>query len=277
MANEPITPVTPVIAPTALVEAVQPAPVVAPTVVAPAVEAAPAPVVEAVAPKTADAVIKAPDTILGDALNKPVEAPKAPEVAKATPEAVVEAPKVETKTEGQSAEPAPPPVYDPFTLPEGITLDTERVGKFTEIMSELELGGKISHDLVQQFGQKAVDLHISEVKKATEDLTKKYLEVWDKQKLDWKDTFLKDPELGGNRFQTTVDSALTFIRTHGGTPEQQTEFKNLMETSGLGNHPAMIRLLANAGRTMAEGKPLAASKPVPATKSKVETMYGKSA
>lgn len=267
MANEPV-PVTPsvapaptatVVAPTAPVEAVQTPVVTEAVVVAPVVVEAPAPVVEA--PKTPE--VKA-ETVLGDALSKES---KPPEVK---PEA-----KVEAKTEGQSAEPAPPPVYDPFTMPEGITLDTERVGKFTEILSELETTGKVDHSLVQQFGQKAVDFHLSEMKKASEDLTKKYVEIWDKQKLDWKDTFLKDPEIGGNRFQTTVDSALTFIRTHGGTTEQQTEFKNLMESSGLGNHPAMIRLLANAGRTMAEGKPLAASKPVPATKSKVETMYGK--
>lgn len=244
----------------AVVEVVQPAPVVEAPVIAPAVESAPAP---AVAPVEAP---KAPETVLGEGLekNKPVEAPKVEG----------EAPKVEIKEEGQSAEPAPPPVYDTFTVPEGITLDTERVSEFTKILSKLELDGKLDHALAQKSGQELVDFHIQEVKKATEDLTKMYQTAWDRQKIEWKDTFLKDPEIGGNRFQTTVDSALNFIRTHGGTPEQQTEFKNLMETSGLGNHPAVIRLLANAGSAMAEGKPIAATRPVPQAKSKIETMYG---
>lgn len=269
MANEPVVaapaaPVTPTPTPTPapspapVVEAVAPAPVLAAPVVAPVTETPPAPVVEA--------PVKAPETLLGD--NKPVEAPKAPE-------AVVEAPKEEKAKEGQSVEPAPPPVYDSFKVPEGVTLDTERVSEFTKTLAELEQSGKVPHELVQQFGQKAVDMYVTEVKKATDALTQEYVKIWDKQKVDWKDSFLKDPEIGGNRFQTTVDSALTFIRTHGGTTEQQTEFRNLMESSGLGNHPAMIRLLANAGRTMAEGTPLAASKPAPVQKSKVETMYGK--
>ena len=266
MANEPIV-AAPVVAP---VNTPAPAPVVAPA--APVVEAAPvvAPVVETpVAP-----VVEAPkvETVLAEAIDKSKPAPEAPKV-----EPTVEA-KVEPKTEEvKSDEPAPAPVYDPFTVPEGTSLDSERVAEFTKVLSELEQGGKVDHALVQQFGQKMVDTHIAEVKKAVDSVTDLYKQSWERQKTEWKDSFLKDPELGGNRSQTTVDAALTFIRTHGGTAEQQTEFRNLMETSGLGNHPAMIRLLANAGRVMSEGKPLAAQKPVAPQRSKTETMYGKTA
>ena len=261
MTIEPVpAPVVPVTAP---VEAVQPAPVVPAVVVAPVTETPPVAVVEAP---------KAPETVLGEALEKTVEKPtevKPTEVKPAT---------VDNKTpEGKSDEPAPPPVYEPFTLPEGVTLDKERSEKFTGLLSELETTGKVDHALVQQFGQKAVDFHLAEVKRVSEEIQELYKTSWERQKTEWKDSFLKDPEMGGNRFQTTVDSALTFIRTHGGTPEQQTEFRNLMEESGLGNHPAMIRLLANAGRVMSEGKPLAAQRPVSAVKSKIETMYGKQA
>lgn len=278
MANEPIVAapvaVAPVSAPVAPVEVAQVAPAPAATVVAPVTETPVAPVVAPAAagseaPKAVEA--KAPETLLGDTKDKPVEAPK-------TPEAVVEAPKVEEKTkEGQSADPAPPPVYDAFTVPEGVTLDTARVSEFTKSLAELEQSGKVPHELLQKFGQTAVDMYVTEVKKATDALTQTYVKAWEDQKIAWKDSFLKDPEIGGNRWQTTIDSAQGFIRTHGGTTEQQTEFRSLMESSGLGNHPVMIRLLANANRTMAEGKQLAASKPAPVQKSKVETMYGKSA
>jgi hypothetical protein len=251
-APAPITP------PAAPVEAVQAAPAVVAPVVAPVVEAPVAPVVAPVEVKA--------ETVLGNALD--TKTPPTPEAVRV--EAVVETP----KTEGQSAEPAPPPVYDTFTVPEGVTLDDTRVTEFTKVLSDLETTGKVPHELVQKFGQTMVDTHIAEVKKATDALTELYKQTWDRQKIEWKDAFLKDPEIGGNRFQTTVNSALNFIRTHGGTPEQQTEFRNLMETSGLGNHPAVIRLLASAGRAMAEGVPLAAQKPVPAPKSRVSTMYG---
>lgn len=270
MPNEPVIPTIPIVSASAPV--VAPGPIAAVVVPVVASEPVTAPVTSVEAPVVAP---EAPTpTILSDALDKSPLTPTVPEAAPvvAPVEAEVVTPNIK---EGQSEEPAPPPVYDAFKAPEGVTLDNERVSKFTEILSDLEVKSKADHALVQEFGQKAVDFHISEVNKAVENLTDLYKKTWDRQKTEWKDSFLKDPEIGGNRFQTTVDSALTFIRTHGGTPEQQTEFRDLMEKSGLGNHPAMIRLLANAGRTMGEGKPLAASRPAPAPKSKVEALYGR--
>jgi hypothetical protein len=221
------------------------------------------------AAKTSDT----PTTVLGEALtDKPAEAP----VTETKPAEGSEAP-VEQKNEGgQSDETAPPPKYEPFTLPEDVKLDDKKLGEFTSLLAELETSGKASHEAVQAFGQKAVEFYVNEVKDVVNNITKVYQDAWDKQKVTWKEQFLADPEIGGNRFQTTVDSALTFIRTHGGTAEQQQEFRNLMETSGLGNHPAMIRLLAKAGEAMSEGKPLVATTPVSAPKSKVSTMYGTS-
>lgn len=241
----------------------------------PVVETPPAAVVEVVAPVET--------TVLGDAL-KPVESIKTPEQI-----AAEEAAKnktldgVEKTVEGQSDESAPPPKevleapkYEPFKLPENVSLDETKVSEFTNILSELELKGKASHAEVQEFGQKAVDLFINEQKSLVEHINKTQLTAWEKTKTDWKDLTLKDPEIGGNRFQTALTSAQTFIRTHGGSPEQQAEFRALMDTSGLGNHPAMIRLLAKAGASMTEGSPLAAKTPVSAPKSKTQTMYGKS-
>lgn len=264
--------VAPVTAPTEAPQAVAPAPAPTP---APAETPAPAVVPEAVAPVVEPKVEPAPEakTIMGAELDKkPVETPKvetpAPELAQADPE-----PKV---TEGgQSDEPAPPPKYEAFKLPEGVTLDEKKVGNFTNLLADLEVKGKVPHELSQEFGQKLVDYYVNEVKEALDTQQKSFADAWENQKVQWKDEFLKDPEIGGNRWQTTVDSALTFIRTHGGTPEQQAEFRNLMESSGLGNHPVMIRLLANAGRAMGEGRILAATRPVAPPKSKVSTMYGK--
>jgi len=190
---------------------------------------------------------------------------------------------------GQSDDPAPPPAeevveepveviqptYDPFVFPEGVSLKEDRIKEFTDILSELELSGKADHAAVQAFGQKAVDFHLNEVQRVAEDLTKLYQTTWEKQKTSWKEEFLADPEIGGNRFQTTVDAANNFIRTHGGTAEEQAEFRQIMESSGLGNHKAVIRILAKAMDNMSEGEPLAATKPVSTPKSKSTTLYGK--
>ena len=261
---------TPVIATPAVVPASE-TPVVAPAVVeAPKVEVTP--VVEAPKVEPVVEAPKPPETVLAEALDKDKKpAEIKPEEKKPDSEVKPEDKKTE---EGKSEEPATPPVYEPFTLPDDLKPDTERMKGFTDVLSQFELDTKADHAKVQEFGQKALDLYVSDIKQYTTDLTNLYKTTWEKQKIAWKEAFLKDPEIGGNRFQTTVDSAISFIKTHGGTPEQQTEFRNLMESSGLGNHPAVIRLLANANKNMAEGKPLAAVKPVTPNKSKVQTLYG---
>lgn len=231
--------------------------------VAPA-SAPPVPVSDASPAPAAAPVEAAPETVLGA---PPVTEPTAPVEAEAAPDA---APVVE----GQSAEPAPLPTFDAFKLPEGMAFDQERIGEFTGLLGQFESKTKADHAEVQALGQQLLDRHVSEVQGAIESLNKAYMEKWAEQKVAWKDQFLQDPEIGGNRFQTTVDSANSFIRTHGGTEAQQAEFRALMESSGLGNHPAMIRILAKAGASMSEGRPLAAQAPAPAPKSKVETLYG---
>lgn len=225
---------------------------------------------------------KAPETLLGapEAIVEPIK-PVTPEPVKTetvekTDVKQVEESTKENKEGSQSAEPAPPPTYDTFTLPEGVTLVPERVQEFTSLLTKLETEGKADHATVQKFGQEAVNFYVAEVQKAVTEINSNLQNSWKQQKNEWKETFLKDPEIGGERSQTTVDSALKFVRTHGGTAEQQQEFKSLMETSGLGNHPVMIRLLARAGEAMSEGKPLAAQKPATTSvRSKVQTMYGK--
>lgn len=279
---------------------------IAPVVTPPATETTQA--VAAPAPAQASAEIVAPTAVVPEPIKASETSPVEP--AKGSPEATptvtaAEPPKEEVKTEtllgepekpkpveptapvvpevkaegqenneGGQTEKAPPPTYEPWKLPDDVKLDDARVGEFTNLLSELELTGKADHATVQEFGQKAVDFHISEVKRVVEDYSKAIHTAWDKQKTDWKESFLKDPDIGGNRSQTTVDAARNFIRSHGGSQEQQTEFRTLMETSGLGNHPAMIRILASAYRDLAEGGSLAASRPVSAPKSKITTLYG---
>lgn len=178
------------------------------------------------------------------------------------------------KTEGsQSDEPAPLPTYDAFKLPEGMTLEIERSGEFTKTLGEFERITKADHAEVQKLGQVLIERHAVELKKAIEQAQNASLDTIKNQREEWKQSFIKDPEIGGNKQETTVNAAREFIKTHGGTETQQKEFRDLMEQTGLGNHPAMIRTLAKAMSNMAEGKPLPATRPM-TQKSKIEKRYG---
>ncbi len=241
--------------------------------VAPVSEAAPvitetaapidAPIVTETVVTEAPVIETAPATVLG------AEPPKADAPVETTVE-LVETPQAEAS---QSDEPAPLPTYDAFELPEEFTVDNERFGEFTKALGEFEALTKVDHGEVQKLGQKLIERHIAEVQTIADTLNKKYLSDFEKQTKGWLDSFKADPEIGGNRWETTANAAVEFITTHGGNQAQQAEFRQLMESTGVGNHPAMIRMLANAMNANREGRPLPAAKPMTET-SKVAKRYG---
>lgn len=261
---------------------------IAPTVVTPAEVVTAPEIKQEVTP--APVVVAEPTSILGEKLPetkvidiktgeekapevKPAEAVKPAEEIKpadAKPVEEVKAVEGEVKDEGkQSEEPAPLPTYE-LKLPDDVTLDDARLGEFTKELAEFETLTKAPHEEMQKLGQKLVDRYVAEV----QNTIKGYQDAWVQRNNDWLKSFENDPEIGGNRKETTKTAALEFISTHGGTPEQQQEFRQLMDMTGAGNHPAMIRMFAKAMTSMKEGGPIPASKPAPDARSKVATRYG---
>lgn len=259
------------------------APIVSSPAPAPAVEApapapveTPAPAVEApvTTPAQAPEAPKSAVTPLGG-LPEPVVAPAAEGATSETKAGEKPAEEAVKKEEGsQSAEPAQLPTFEPFNLPEGIVPDADGFGNLTKMLGEFENLTKADHAEVQKFGQGLVDRHVGQLNKTIQKVAEFWTTNWEKQKTDWFEKFKADPEIGGNRMDTTVAAARQFIVTHGGTPEQQQEFRELMNASGVGNHPAMIRMLAKANLALSEGKPLPAATPMGEKKGKVQTLYG---
>ncbi len=232
----------------------------------PAADAEPEVVIEA--PKPAETILGATDAPKVEA---PIELVVEPEK---TTEELKTAEQSNEQESNPSEEPAPLPTYEEFTAPEGFDLDMERIGDFANTLAEFELKTKADHAEVQALGQALVERHVAEVKNAVDKFTDSLSEAFDNQKTVWKEAFENDPEIGGNRKDTTVSAALEFIRTHGGTQEQQAEFHKLMEETGVGNHPAMIRMLAKAKVAMAEGGPLPGTAPAPLSQNKIQKRYG---
>lgn len=211
---------------------------------------------------------------------KPAEEVKAEEKPKEEVEAEEKKPEGEVKAEeakAEEAEPVPLPTYEAWKFPEGIVADDERVGAINKVFGEFEQSAKIDHAAMQEFGQKMVDMHGAALKDQADRIQKAYQDIWQKQTTDWLDAFKKDPEIGGNRQETTTEAARQFIRTFGGTADQQAEVKDLFNKTGIGNHPAVIRLLANANLVKREGKPIPAQKAAPAVVSKIARRYGSNA
>lgn len=283
-----------------------PAPTIEPTVVAPVsapVESTPTPgagaegqaasasATQPVSPSAAAEPVKAdipaaeaipaaaaPTTVLGAEPAK-TDAPKLdapiPEIPKSEGEKPAEG--------SQSAEPAPLPTYESFTMPEGVTPDGTQLGEFTKMLGEYELISKADHAATQKLGQDLLNRHIADVKETVQRVTDGYVAAWNKQETDWLDAFKADPEIGGNRVNTTMKSVQEAVGKYAGTAEHTEEFRNFMETTKVGNNPALIRLINNMNGKI-EGLlnkyERESSKPVPAMKapsppvSKIQKRYG---
>lgn len=82
-------------------------------------------------------------------------------------------------------------------------------------------------------------------------------EMLKKARSDWAEASRNDLELGGERFGASINTAIKAIDAFG-----TDELKALLNESGLGNHPEIIRAFYRVGRAM-EDQGLAAEPVAP--------------
>lgn len=146
----------------------------------------------------------------------------------------VEAPKGEGEgsTEGEQAKPPGAPDKYEFKAPEGHTFDSSVVEQFSEVAKEL--------DLTQDAAQKILD-KMGPVIQARQD------EALQAVRTEWEAAAKIDKEFGGDKLTENLSVAKKALDQFG-TPELRT----LLDTSGLGNHPEIIRVLYRAGLAISE-------------------------
>lgn len=223
--------------------------------------------------------VLAPATSL---LTETPEPAKAPEAAPApAPEVKTPDPAAETKpADAPAADPAAPPeapVATPsyeFKLPDDVQAAPEQLAKLNELIGGLEIDAKLDHGKAQEFGQKALDYHLSELQRVATEIDQQGRQAWNEMREGWRNTFKSDPELGGNRQQTTLAACTRIIDQFGGNEAQRAELRTILGTTGAGDHPALIRLLANVGKALGEGRPVPAVVPKsPVVPSRKERRY----
>lgn len=230
-------------------EAVSAAPVVdaapittnsVPDISAPVAEPVAAPVEPAVTEpaKTETPTPPVSESVLGDEPVKEVAKPDTKSEGDKKTDTKVETAKEEVK--------ADLPVYEPFKLPENVQLDKEPLDAFTKILGEIETG-KLDHLGMQEKGQALIDLAAKNTVDSINRLNDYYVQIHETQKKDWFESFKKDPDLGGSeeRVMETTVRLRESIDNFGGTEAQKSEFRTLMKDTGVGNNPALLRILNN--------------------------------
>lgn len=148
------------------------------------------------------------------------------------------------KTEGEKPADAAPPVpvaYEAFKVSDHVKLDEAKVKEFTDIIGPRQLPQEDAQKLVDLFDKSAQDLatHMRQEQRKT----------WNDLNDTWKTETRNDPEIGGNRFQTSLATAKAVIEEFL-TPEQQKRYLGHLDLNGMSNFPEHIRLLANIGNAL---------------------------
>lgn len=178
---------------------------------------------------------------------KDVKEPKADDKPKAEDDKSAAAEADPAKKDATAeAQPPAPIKYEAFKVPDGVKLDDERIGKFSEIAGAAQVP--------QDVAQSLVDLHISEMQRFADEtkraVEQNQIDVWNRLNDTWKTDTRNDPQIGGARLETALSRGKALMEEYGGTPEQVRELLAHTTHNGMGNYSGFLRFLDNVAEAL---------------------------
>lgn len=119
-----------------------------------------------------------------------------------------------------------------FDLPEGVKMEEAGLAAFSAFAKK------------QNMTQEAAQALLGELAPAMQERQSQLLA---QAKADWQERAKADPEIGGDKLTETLSSAKKALEKFG-TPE----LSALLEETGLGNHPDMVRVFSRIGKAISE-------------------------
>ena len=127
-----------------------------------------------------------------------------------------------------------PEHYEPFDAGNGLMADEETVGEFANIARQVGLSQEEAQNV------------FTSLMPTFESIGRKRMEGWT---ADWAKQSSVDKEFGGQNFQANLRVANTALKKFS-TPE----FTKLLQVTGLGNNPEVIRVFYRIGQQMTQDK-----------------------
>lgn len=149
--------------------------------------------------------------------------------------------------DGGNADAGAPEQYADFTMPEGVQLDEATLTEFKAVAKDFGL----SQEKAQQFLDRMGPLSAQRTQALMEQA-----------RTDWAEQSKADTEFGGTKLTESLAAAAK-ARDAFGTAELRT----LLNESGLGNHPEVIRLFVRVGKAISEDRVVTGGSGVQAPKS----------
>ncbi len=178
----------------------------------------------------------------------------------AAPPATPDAPAPQTPAPKDPAAPAPavPETYAPFVAPDNYTIDPSALATATPVFKEL--------GLTQDQAQKLVDIQVQReiaLAKAPQDAI-------ETMRKEWRGKVESDPDIKAtvdkNSGKTGIDAVkVNIARTLSVLPvDLQVEFRDAMNYTGVGDHPAFVKAFNKLAAFVTEGSHVAGGNPSPA-------------
>lgn len=164
-----------------------------------------------------------------------------------------------TSTSPKTEEPKPgDPPKDPktevpatyeFKAPDGYTLDPKVIEEATPIFKEL--------NLTQDQAQKLIDIQLKREISSAEAGQKAYNDM----RAGWVAEVKADAEIGGklSEVKQTIGKGLDSL----GDPTLVASFKEAMNLTGAGDHPAFVKAMYKMSQRLTEGAPVSGKGPSP--------------
>ncbi|EMH5510512.1 peptidase [Escherichia coli] len=124
-----------------------------------------------------------------------------------------------------------------FQAGEGVELDTEALKDFEPVARDL--------NLTNEQAQKLVDAY----PKILAGVQQRQAEAWQAQTEQWAADVKADKEIGGDKLTANLSAAQRALEQFG-----DPELKEYLDSTGLGNHPALVKAFIKVGKAMSEDK-----------------------
>ncbi|EBR8884974.1 peptidase [Salmonella enterica subsp. enterica serovar Ohio] len=156
----------------------------------------------------------------------------------------------------ESDKPEGAPEKYEFQAAEGVELDTEALKEFEPVAREM--------NLTNEQAQKLVDVY----PKILAGVQQRQAEAWQQTTEQWAADVKADKEIGGDKLPSNLSAAQRALDQFG-TPE----LKEYLNTTGLGNHPDLVKTFVKIGKAMSEDGMVTGGND--GQRSAAEVLYGK--
>lgn len=166
---------------------------------------------------------------------KPASEPAKPEGGEQKTEAELAAEKEAAEKAEKDKKPEGAPEKYEFQTGEGVELDAEALKDFEPVARELNLSNEQAQKLVDAYP------------KILAGVQQRQADAWQKTTEQWAADVKADKEFGGDRLTENLSAAQRALDQFGGPT-----LKEYLNTTGLGNHPDLVKAFIKIGKAMSE-------------------------